>query len=83
VTVLKPQVAANLPQNCNLLKEYHMNEIIDSIHNGQRKQALQQLQESKYLLGDLFEALLELGKPEEIIRMYRVAISTQYLIIKE
>jgi len=60
-----------------------MNEIIDSIHNGQRKQALQQLQESKYLLGDLFEALLELGKPEEIIRMYRVAISTQYLIIKE
>ena len=60
-----------------------MNEIIDSIHNGQRKQALQQLQESRYLLDDLFEALLEIGRPDEIIRMYRVAISMQYLIIKE
>ena len=35
-----------------------MEEIIESIMNGQRKQALEQLMDSAYLLEDLFEELL-------------------------
>lgn len=54
-----------------------MEEILESIINGQRKQAIQQIQESRYLLEDIFE---ELDK-EEIIRLYRVAISMGYLEI--
>ena len=53
--------------------------IVESIINGQRKQALEQLSDSKYLLEDLFEYLLELNQPQEIITMYRVAINTNYI----
>ncbi len=54
-----------------------MKQIIESIINGQRKQALNQLIASQYLLEDLFEHLLELEMCSEIIAMYRM----QYLII--
>lgn len=60
-----------------------MEEIITSIHNGQRKQALEQLRVSSYSFDDLFEYLLELDMPKEIIVLHRIAIATGYLIIKE
>lgn len=56
-----------------------MEKIIRSIINGQRKQALEQLKESPYLLVDLFEELLTRGMCKEIIAMYRVAISKGYI----
>ena len=56
-----------------------MEEIIESIMNGQRKQALEQLMESSYLLEDLFEELLSQNMPNEIITMYRVALRVNYI----
>lgn len=56
-----------------------MEEIIESIMNGQRKQALEQLMESSYLLEDLFEELLSQNMPNEIITMYRVAVRVNYI----
>ena len=56
-----------------------MDEIIDSIRNGQRKQALDQLCDSRYLLEDLFERLLEEQMPKEIICMFRVAVNSGYI----
>ena len=56
-----------------------MEEIIESIMNGQRKQALEQLMESSYLLEDLFEELLSQNMPNEIITMYRVAARVNYI----
>ena len=60
-----------------------MEDIIGSIRNGQRKQALEQLEESPHLLEDLFERLLEEGMTKEIITMYRIAINQGYLTFKE
>ena len=56
-----------------------MEQIIESIINGQRKQALEQLMESSYLLEDLFEELLSQNMPNEIITMYRVAVRVNYI----
>ena len=56
-----------------------MEQIIESIMNGQRKQALEQLMESSYLLEDLFEELLSQNMPNEIITMYRVAVRVNYI----
>ena len=56
-----------------------MQEIIESIINGQRKQALEQLKNSQFILEDLFEYLLEHNMAKEIVTMYRIAISTGYL----
>lgn len=58
-----------------------MEEIIESIQNGQRKQALEQLKESSYLLEDLFEELLSLDMSEEIITMYRIAVNNDYIVL--
>ena len=60
-----------------------MEQIIESILVGQRIQAIEQLKASQYLLEDLFEKLLELGIPKEIITMYRVAVNQGYLTFKE
>ena len=60
-----------------------MDEIIESIRNGQRKQALEQLQVSPYSFDDLFEYLLELNMPREIIILHRIALATGHLILKE
>lgn len=54
---------------------YELEEIIESIINGQRKQALNQLKDSRYLLDDLFEELASNGMDKEIIIMYRLATS--------
>ena len=58
---------------------HDLNTIIESIINGQRKQALAQLCDSAYLLEDLFELLLEKQMPEEIIRIFRVAVNSGYI----
>ena len=58
---------------------YDLNTIIESIHNGQRKQALVQLCDSVYSLEDLFERLIEEQMPEEVIRMYREAVNSGYI----
>ena len=60
-----------------------MEDIINSIINGQRKQALEQLIDSPYLLEDLFEELLFQDMANEIITMYRIAISNEYIIFKD
>lgn len=60
-----------------------MEEIIESIINGQRRQALEQLIESKYLLSDLFVELLNLNMPREILTMYNVAVNYGYITFKE
>ena len=56
-----------------------MEGIIESIINGQRKQALEQLIDSAYLLEDLFEELLNQNMQREIITMYRVAVRVGYI----
>ena len=60
-----------------------MDEIIESIRNGQRNQALEQLQVSPYSFDDLFERLLKEDMAKEIISMYRIAINQGYLTFKE
>ena len=55
-----------------------MEEIIESI-NGQRKQALEQLMDSAYLLEDLFEELLNQNMQSEISTIYRVAVRVGYI----
>lgn len=60
-----------------------MEDIINSIINGQRKQALEQLIDSPYLLEDLFEELLSQDMANEIITMYRIAISNEYIVFKD
>lgn len=59
-----------------------MEEIIESIINGQRRQAIEQLKESSFGLDDLFEELIELNMQDETVKMLRVAINIEYLIIK-
>jgi len=57
-----------------------LDDIIESIINGQRKQAIEQLKESPYTLDDLFEEILDQNiEAKEIIRMYRVALSVGYI----
>lgn len=58
---------------------YDLDTIIDSIRNGQRKQALAQLCDSKYSLEDLFERLLEEQMPKEILCMYHIAVNSGYI----
>ena len=60
-----------------------MDAIIESIRNGQRKQAFEQLLDSPYFLEELFERLLKEDMPKEIITMYRIAVSTGYITFKE
>ena len=57
-----------------------MDVVIESIRNGQHKQALEQLLDSSYFLEDLFERLLKEDMAKEIITMYRIAIRNKYLI---
>jgi len=60
-----------------------METIIESIINGQRKQALSQLKDSQYTLDDLFEELYLSGMSKEIITMYRVAMNNGYIKIED
>lgn len=60
-----------------------MEQVIESIANGQRKQALKQLKNSQYCLEDLFEELIELGMSQELVTMYRIAVNQGYITFKE
>ena len=52
-----------------------MDEILESITNGQRRQALKQLSESAFDLSDLLEELTQ----EECVAIVRVAIRVGYI----
>ena len=58
---------------------YDLDTIIESIINGQRKQAIVQLCDSVYSLEDLFERLIEEQMQKEILCMYRVAVNSGYI----
>lgn len=60
-----------------------MEEIIESIINGQRRQALDQLIRSQYVLQDLFIELLNINRPSEILTMYNIAVNYGYLTFKD
>lgn len=60
-----------------------MEEIIESILNGQRRQALKQLAESGLEFIELIEELNSVGDYEEVTRMFRVAIRIGYLVEHE
>ena len=60
-----------------------MEDILMSIMNGQRKQALNQLALSNYDLEDLFEAIEDeqfLESHREIVVMYKIAVSTGFIV---
>ena len=56
-----------------------MDEIIMSIANGGRKQALMQLYREGYTFEELIVELLIQDDPHEILVMYRIAINNDYL----
>ncbi|MDD3466549.1 MAG: hypothetical protein PHE67_05295 [Campylobacterales bacterium] len=60
-----------------------MEAVIESIINGQRKQAIAQIKEMNIDLEDVFEYLLNNDMSDEIIRMYKVAISVGYLTVND
>lgn len=60
-----------------------MGEIIESIINGQRKQALDQLYNSPFTLDELFTTLIELEQCQEIPRMFRIAVNENYITFGE
>ena len=62
---------------------YDLDTIIESIINGNRRDALEQLIDSGFTLDDLFEELLKQGMAKEITTMYRIAINQGYLTFKE
>jgi hypothetical protein len=59
-----------------------MDEIIQSIMNGQRKQAIEQLKDSSVLFDELIEELISRNMVDEIPKMIRIAISVKYIIFK-
>lgn len=58
---------------------YEMDEIINSIINGQRKQALRQLSESRFTFLDLIQELDNLNMSGETLRLVRVAENSGYI----
>jgi len=59
---------------------YELEEIIESIVNGQRKQALAQLKDSDKTFMDLLEELEDRSMSYEILTMTRVALNNDYLV---
>ncbi len=56
-----------------------MDEIIESIVNGQRKQALRQLDESPYFFSELIESLIERDMIDEVVGFLRAAENNEYI----
>ena len=56
-----------------------MEEVLTSIMNGGRKQALMQLYRNGFTFEDLIMELLGKGDSYEILVMYRIAINHEYL----
>ena len=59
--------------------KYRLKDIIESITNGQRKQALRQLTESDHTMQDLFSELLDVGLEKEVLRMFIIAGNIGYI----
>lgn len=60
-------------------EETNMETIIESIINGQRKQALSQLKESDYNFTDLIERLLSDGELDEVTTMFKIAVNNGFI----
>jgi hypothetical protein len=60
-----------------------MLEIIELIKNGKRSDAMNEIKNSGILLEDVFEELLNKDMAADIIKMYRIAIYTKYLVFKK
>ena len=56
-----------------------MEEIIKSIGNGQRPQALKQLERSTHSIDEMFDELIECNMEKEVGVMTRIAISSGYM----
>ena len=56
-----------------------MEEIVESIYNGQRRQALKQIAESDYIFEDCLKYIAENISCEEAIVMVHIAISQNYI----
>ena len=59
-----------------------MDEILESILNGQRRQALKQLEDSNYTMRDLFDELESRGDYHEICVMFTIAQINDYIQVK-
>jgi len=56
-----------------------MEEIVESIHNGQRRQALKQIAASDYIFEDCLKYIAEAISCEEAMVMLHVAINQNYI----
>ena len=61
---------------------YLMEEITDSIGNGQRKEALRKLEDSTYTMRELFDELEAMGKHHEVLVMFTIAQNNNYITVK-
>ncbi len=56
--------------------------IYESIVNGQRRQALDQLENSDLVFQDLLEHLEDMGEIHEMVVMFRVAQNNNFILVK-
>ena len=56
-----------------------MEEIVESIRNGQRRQALKQIADSNYIFEDCLKYIAENINCEEAVVMVHIAISQNYI----
>jgi len=56
-----------------------MDEILESIENGQWKQAIQQIRDARFSIDDIY---MELSK-SDIIRLHNIAIDVGYLVVNQ
>ena len=61
---------------------YLMHEILDSIGNGQRKEALRKLEDSTYTMRELFDELESQGSCHEICVMFTIAQNHDIIKVK-
>jgi len=56
-----------------------MDEILESIENGQRKQAFEQMKDNNISLEEVLHELKNYGDMDEMITMIKIAFSTGYI----
>ena len=60
-----------------------MEQILDSIRNGQGKQAIEQLKESSFCFTDLLEELRAEGMEADMIKMVKIGESVGFITYEE
>ena len=61
---------------------YSLDEIIESIGNGQRRQAVVQIEMSNCTWREVFDRLEEMGKPHEIAVMFTIGQNMEHIKVK-